>query len=41
MIVVLGESAGFVKSNEIFSPLVCMATMVGNPEKESQFEQTS
>lgn len=31
MIVVLGESAGFVKSNEIFSPLVCMATMVGNP----------
>jgi hypothetical protein len=35
MIVVLGDSGDFVKSNEIFSPLVCMATVVGNPTNEA------
>lgn len=34
MTVVLGESGDFVKSNEIFNPLVCMAIMDWKPAKE-------
>lgn len=34
MTVVLGASEDFVKSNEIFNPLVCMAIMDGIPAKE-------
>lgn len=39
MTVVLGESADFVKSNEIFSPLVCKATMVGSPTNKAHVKQ--
>lgn len=38
MMVVFGDSGDFVKSNEIFNPLVCIAIMDAKPAKESRIK---
>lgn len=40
MTVVFGDSRDFVKSNEIFNPLVCMAIIDGTPDKEPHINKS-